>query len=84
MTCPPRVKICCISSIEEAKLAIRHGASALGLVSLMPSGPGVNADELIAEIAAFVPPLVSTFLLTARCDAEAIVGQHEVCRTSTI
>lgn len=84
MSHPPRVKICCISSIEEAKLAIRHGASALGLVSRMPSGPGVIADELIAEIAAFVPPPVATFLLTARCDADAIVGQHAVCRTSTI
>jgi phosphoribosylanthranilate isomerase len=37
----PRVKICCISSIEEAHAAIRAGASALGLVSAMPSGPGV-------------------------------------------
>ncbi|MEK7727307.1 MAG: phosphoribosylanthranilate isomerase, partial [candidate division KSB1 bacterium] len=28
-----RIKICCISSLEEARLAIAHGASALGLVS---------------------------------------------------
>ena len=84
MSCPPRVKICCISSIDEARLAIRHGASALGLVSHMPSGPGVITDELIAEIAASVPPPVATFLLTALCDAEAIAGQHAVCRTSTI
>lgn len=35
----PKIKICCISSIEEAHLAIRYGASALGLVSAMPSGP---------------------------------------------
>jgi len=34
----PRVKICCISSIEEARLAIDYGASALGLVGHMPSG----------------------------------------------
>lgn len=84
MSYPPRVKICCISSIDEAQLAIHHGASALGLVSRMPSGPGVIADELIAEIAASVPPPVSTFLLTALCDADAIVDQHAVCRTSTI
>lgn len=84
MNVPPRVKICCISSLDEARLAIRHGASALGLVSHMPSGPGVITDELIAEIAAAVPPPVSTFLLTARCEADAIVAQHAVCRTSTI
>ncbi len=35
-----RVKICCISSIEEAKIAIDFGAHALGLVANMPSGPG--------------------------------------------
>lgn len=81
---PPRVKICCISSLEEASLAIRHGAAALGLVSQMPSGPGVIADELIAEIAARVPPPVATFLLTMRREADAIVAQHAVCATSTI
>ena len=43
----PRVKICCISSIEEANLAISYGASALGLVSEMPSGPGVISEEMI-------------------------------------
>ena len=84
MTYAPRVKICCISSLDEARLAIRHGASALGLVSHMPSGPGVIADDLIAQIAASVPPPVATFLLTSRCEADAIVGQHAICRTSTI
>ncbi len=60
----PRVKICCISSVEEAKIAIKHGASALGLVGHMPSGPGVIGDELINQIAKSVPPPISTFLLT--------------------
>jgi len=45
------VKICCISSIEEANLAIQYGASAIGLVGRMPSGPGVIDDELIHKIA---------------------------------
>jgi len=31
-----RVKVCCVSSIEEAAVAIRAGASALGLVSAIP------------------------------------------------
>jgi phosphoribosylanthranilate isomerase len=80
----PRVKICCISSYDEAMLAIEHGAAALGLVSAMPSGPGVISEERIAEIAARVPPPVATFLLTARQDAAGIIEQQRRCRTSTI
>ena len=57
----PRVKICCISSVEEARLAVDQGASALGLVSSMPSGPGVIDEEIIAEIAASIHPAVSSF-----------------------
>ena len=48
-TLHPRVKVCCIASREEAWMAIREGASALGLVSAMPSGPGVIDDATIAE-----------------------------------
>lgn len=84
MTALPRIKICCISSLDEARQAVLYGASALGLVSHMPSGPGVIADDLIAEIAAAVPPQVATFLLTSLCDAEAIAQQHARCRTSTL
>ena len=80
----PRVKICCISSISEAKLAIQHGASALGLVSEMPSGPGVISNELIAEIVSSVPPPISTFLLTSLCEADAVIQQHAICKTSTL
>lgn len=80
----PRVKICCIGSIEEARLAIRCGASALGLVSEMPSGPGVIPEELIAEIASSVPPPIGTFLLTCRQDVASIAEQQRRCRTNTI
>lgn len=80
----PRVKICCIASVEEAQLAIEFGASALGLVSHMPSGPGVISDKLIAEIAATVPPPIATFLLTSRQDVEAIIAQQRACRTNCI
>jgi phosphoribosylanthranilate isomerase len=78
------VKVCCIASIEEAELAIRHGASAIGLVSEMPSGPGVIPEALIAEIAASVPPGVGTFLLTCRPTAAAILAQHRRTRVNTI
>jgi phosphoribosylanthranilate isomerase len=80
----PRIKICCIASFDEAMLAIEHGAAALGLVSAMPSGPGVISEELIAEIASRVPPPVATFLLTARQDVKEIIEQHRRCRTNTI
>jgi phosphoribosylanthranilate isomerase len=80
----PRVKICCISSRQEAGLAIEQGAAAVGLVSAMPSGPGVISEELIAEIAAGVPPPIATFLLTSRQDAEGIIAQQRRCRTNTI
>lgn len=80
----PRVKICCIASAEEARLAVGCGASAVGLVSQMPSGPGVIAEELIAEIAARVPPPVATFLLTCQQDAESIIAQQRRCRTNAL
>ncbi len=83
-TANPRVKICCISSLEEAWTAIRYGASALGLVSNMPSGPGVISEDLIAKIAACVPPPIATFLLTSSQDAQEIIEQHRRCRTNTI
>lgn len=80
----PRVKICCIASVEEAWMAIRAGASALGLVSAMPSGPGPIPEETIREIAAVVPPGVETFLLTSLQDADSIIAQHRRVRTSVI
>lgn len=79
-----RVKICCIASLEEAWTAIRHGASAVGLVSEMPSGPGVISEELIAQIAAGLPPAVGSFLLTSRQDTATIIAQQRRCRTNTI
>lgn len=79
-----RVKICCISSVGEAAIAVRHGASALGLVSAMPSGPGVIAEAAITEIAATAPPGVATFLLTSKCDADSIIAQQRRTRVNTI
>ena len=80
----PRVKICCITSIQEAWLAIRYGASAVGLVSEMPSGPGPIPEDRIAEIAGAVPPSVASFLLTSKQNVSEIVAQHRQCGTSVI
>jgi phosphoribosylanthranilate isomerase len=79
-----RVKVCCIMSEEEARIAVRHGAAALGLVSRMPSGPGVIEEARIAEIAARVPPPVGTFLLSCATEVEELVEQHQRTRTNTI
>jgi phosphoribosylanthranilate isomerase len=85
MSCRPRVKICCIKSVAEARTAVAHGADAIGLVSAMPSGIGIISDErLIPEIAATTPPPVASFLLTSLTETDAIIAQHRRCRTSTI
>ncbi|MCX6211870.1 MAG: phosphoribosylanthranilate isomerase [Bacteroidetes bacterium] len=78
------VKICCISSIEEAKLAVAYGAKAIGLVGPMPSGPGIITDELIHAIAKTVPPPIETFLLTSETSAAAIIEHHKKVNTTTI
>jgi len=84
MDATPRVKICCICSLEEAWIAINHGASALGLVSEMPSGPGVIPETLIAKIARRTPPFVSSVLLTSKKKPTKIVKQHSQCMTNAI
>lgn len=81
----PKVKICCIASLAEARLAQSAGASALGLVSHMPSGPGVVADEVISEVAtALRGEALRTFLLTSRVTAASIAKQHAAAGTSTL
>lgn len=79
-----RVKICCISSVNEANTAVALGINALGLVGYMPSGPGVISDELIKTIAASVPDSVDTFLLTSNTSAKKIIEHHSRTLTSTI
>ena len=79
-----RLKVCCISSAEEAQMAIDGGADALGLVGSMPSGPGVISDELVREIASIVPPAVDTFLLTSRTTSEDIANHVNYCGTNTV
>ena len=79
-----KVKICCISSTDEAKMAIQFGASALGLVANMPSGPGVITDDEILKITRTVPPAISTFMLTSETSADEIINHHKRTLTNTI
>lgn len=65
-------------------MAIEAGADALGLVSAMPSGPGVISEELIRVIAAMTPPPIASFLLTSHQRVAEVVAQQRRCRTNTI
>jgi phosphoribosylanthranilate isomerase len=82
---PPKVKICCIADEAEARLAVQAGAAALGLVSAMPSGPGVISDAQVAHITtALRDTAVRTFLLTARTQALDIANQHAAAGATTL
>ena len=70
--------------MEEAFLAIKQGADALGLVGNMPSGPGVIADDLISQITKQIPPPIATFLLTNERKASDIIAHHQKVQTNTI
>ncbi len=65
-------------------MAIDAGAAALGLVSHMPSGPGVISDEAVAEIAAALPPGIDSFLLTSLQDVDDIAAQQRAAGARTI
>ena len=67
-----RVKICCIANTQEAAIAIRYGADAIGLVGAMPSGPGIITDETARQIATELSPPVASFLLTSETTAQKI------------
>jgi phosphoribosylanthranilate isomerase len=83
MVARTRLKVCCIQSVDEVRVAVRHGADAVGLVGAMPSGPGPIDDAAIADIAAAVPPPVAAVLLTAETDAAAI-ADHVVRTRPTV
>jgi phosphoribosylanthranilate isomerase len=85
----PRVKICCIASIDEARLAVDAGANAIGLVSRMPSGPGPISISQIRSIIDGVGDLlrqrqVDSFLLTCETTADAIVDQLRATGCNTV
>lgn len=79
-----RIKICCITNEQEAGVAVSFGASAIGLVGEMPSGPGPISDDEIYRIARTVPPPIATFLLTSQQTAQGIIDHHHRTKTNTI
>lgn len=60
------------------------GASALGLVSEMPSGPGVISEDLIEKIVRGLPPAIGTFLLTCKQTVDEILAQQIRMRVNTV
>ncbi len=78
------IKVCCIADREEAKLAIQSGASAVGLVGAMPSGPGVITDTQIQDIARTVPPPVATFLLSSAITAKDLIDHIRRTQANTL
>jgi phosphoribosylanthranilate isomerase len=78
------VKVCCMKSVAEVWMAIEAGASAVGLVSPMPSGPGPISNETAAEIAAQVPPGIDAFLLTPLQTVEELIEQNRLVKARTL
>ena len=79
-----KVKICCIQSIAETQIAIDNGVYAIGLVSKMPSGPGVISENKIREIAKWTPDSIKTVLLTSLQNADGLIKQHDFCKTDVL
>ena len=78
-----KIKICCIQSADEAKLAFATGADAIGLVSSMPSGPGPIPDSRIRDVISAFPGSMSV-LLSSRTSFDAVRRQVDFCRPAAL
>jgi phosphoribosylanthranilate isomerase len=79
-----RVKVCCIASRAEARIALEAGADMLGLVGAMPSGPGPISDDAIAAIADWAPPGITSVLLSSDTSAAGLVAHARRCRAQAL
>ena len=80
----PRIKICCIQSPAEARLVFQHGVDAIGLVSEMPSGPGVIPPEKILEITRLIPPSIDGFVLSTLNNSWDLIDLIRTVKNRTI
>jgi phosphoribosylanthranilate isomerase len=78
------VKVCCITNPAALRLAVRHGADAVGLVGPMPSGTGIVALETARALVAKAPPMVATFLLSSAVSGEQLVAEARQVGCSTL
>ena len=73
----PRVKICCMASVEEARICAAHGVDLVGLVGPMPSGAGVITPGKCREISDAACAWVTPVLLTSSETAQDVRSDVE-------
>jgi phosphoribosylanthranilate isomerase len=78
-----RVKICGITSVEDAAAAVDAGADALGLVFVRGT-PRVIGREMAEQIAAGIPPLVTTVGVFVDQPLEEILSVIARCRLQAV
>jgi len=78
-----RVKICGITSVEDAAAAVDAGADALGLV-FVPGTPRVIGREVAEQIVAGIPPLVTTVGVFVDQPLEEILSVIARCRLQAV
>ena len=75
-----RVKICGITRVEDALIAVAQGADAIGLVFYPPSPRYVTpaqAAEIVNALPAFIT-VVALFVDASRTDVEAVLSQVNI------
>ncbi len=65
-------------------MAISAGASFIGLVGAMPSGPGPISDDKIAEICRWAPPGIETVLLSSETTTAGLITHATRCQPSVL
>ncbi|MFO7587032.1 MAG: phosphoribosylanthranilate isomerase [Gemmatimonadota bacterium] len=81
---PVKVKVCCIASPDEARLALSYGVAAIGLVDETPSGQWRISLPEIATIVREVPSGIGTFLVTSARDVDRLEELHRVTGVNTL
>jgi len=65
-------------------MAIGAGADALGLVSTMPSGPGIINESQILKITQMIPPSIDAFVLTTLDNSWELIDLIRTVKNRTI
>lgn len=81
---PTRIKICCLASAEEVRLAIDAGADAIGFIGIQPPTPRTQPDQRIADLIALAPRSVETVLLSNEHTAEGLAAHAARTRAATV